>query len=50
MFVREIIEWMNNNENVGIWGVKLPTVRYDMFYERYEFGLAIIDKLTELIN
>lgn len=50
LFCREVLEWVYYRERGGEWSSFLPNVKWDMYYERQEYGLALIDKLTELIN
>ena len=50
LFCREVLEWVYYRERGGEWSSSLPNVKWDMYYERQEYGLALIDKLTELLN
>lgn len=50
LFCREVLEWVYYRERGGEWSRFLPNVKWDMYYERQEYGLALIDKLTEMVN
>ncbi len=38
------------NRRNGDWNKYMPTFKEDLFYQRQEYGLIIIDKISEFIS
>lgn len=38
------------DDHEGQWNRYLPSYKVDLFYETNEYGICILDKLSEIIN
>lgn len=50
LFCKEVLEWIYMGSNGGEWNKHLPAYKQDLFYERTEYGVGLLDKLSEAIN
>ncbi len=50
IFCKDVLEWIYIGSNSGEWNKYLPAYKQDLFYERNEYGVGLLDKLSEAIN